>query len=187
MSKIQELVDSAELSFGRLTQREQFMIFGGGLGGGVLMLLLTGVMLASSINKVEHRIKVKSGQLNELIALQGEYKLRQVEKEQQLRGLRRSKVRLVSLVEDIARRVEVEIGQLRPEEGEPGPDGIVESRVDLRANGLSIDRLQKFLNEIENAKGTVVIQRLKILKPYRKERLDIELGITTYKVKSQGR
>jgi len=184
MSKVQELIDSAELSFGRLTQREQFVVFGGALGGGLFVLLLIGVMLASSIHKVEHRIRVKSGQLNELLALEGEYKLRQLEKKAQLDKLRRSNIRLVSLVEEIARRVQVEIGQLRPEEGEPGVDGIVESRVDLKVTGLSIDRLQKFLNEIENSDGAVVIQRLKIFRPYRKERVDIELGITTFKVKS---
>ena len=100
-----------------------------------------------------------------------------------MNDLRRSKVRLVSLVEDIAKKVQVEIGQLRPEEGEPGPDGIVESRVDLRATGLSADRLQKFLDEIEKAKGMVVVRRLKILRPYKKDVLNIELGLTTFNIK----
>jgi len=183
MNKVQELVDSVGLSLGRLTQREQFMVFGGSIGGGLLILLLSGVMLASSIGKTEHRINVKSAQLDELLALQGEYKLRQREKDQQMNQLRRSRVRLISLVEDIARRVNVEIGQLRPEEGEPGPDGVVESRVDLRATGLSIDRLQKFLSEIENAKGIIIVRRLKVIKPFRKDIVDIELDLATYKVR----
>ena len=183
MSKVQEIVDSVELSLGRLTQREQFMVFGGSIGGGLLLLLLSGAILASSIGKIEHRIKVKSGQLEELLALQGEYKLRQREKERQMSQLRRSHVRLISLVEDIARRVNVEIGQLRPEEGEPGPDGVVESRVDLRATGLSVDRLQSFLSEIENAKGIIIVRRLKVIKPFRKDFVDIELDLATYKVK----
>ena len=86
-------------------------------------------------------------------------------------------------LEDIARRVNVEIGQLRPEEGEPGPDGVVESRVDLRAPGLSIDRLQKFLGEIKNAKGIIIVRRLKVIKPFRKQVVDIELDLATYKVR----
>ena len=184
MGKIQEAVDSAKVSFGRLTQREQFVVFGGSLGGGLLILLLIGGLLSSSIGKANHRIKIKSKQLDQLLALQGEYKVRQAQKERQLNELRRSKIRLVSLVEDIAKRVEVEIGQLRPEEGEPGPDGIVESRVDLRATGLSADRLQKFLDEIEKSKGIVIVRRLKIVRPYKKDVVDIELGLTTFKVKS---
>ena len=116
--------------------------------------------------------------------MHGEYKVRQEQKEQQLNELRRSKTRLVSLVEDIAKQVQVEIGQLRPEEGEPGPDGIVESRVDLRATGLSADRLQKFLDKIEKSKGLVIVRRLKIVRPYKKDVVDIELGLTTFKVKS---
>ena len=184
MSKIQEMVDSVQLSFGRLTQREQFIVFGGSLGGGLLVLLLIGGLLSSSIGKANHRINIKSKQLEQLLALQGEYKVRQEQKERQLIELARSKIRLVSLVEDIAKQVQVEIGQLRPEEGEPGLDGIVESRVDLRATGLSADRLQKFLDEIEKAKGLVIVRRLKIVRPYKKDVLDIELGLTTFKVKS---
>jgi len=184
MSKIQEVVDSVKLSFGRLTQREQFIVFGGGFGGGLLVLLLIGGLLSSSIGKTNHRIKIKSKQLEQLLALQGEYKARQAQKAQQLADLKRSKIRLVSLVEDIAKQVQVEIGQLRPEEGEPSPDGIVESRVDLRATGLSADRLQKFLEGIERSKGLVIVRRLKIMRPYKKDVVDIELGLTTFKVKS---
>ena len=183
MSKFQEMVDSVQLSFGRLTQREQFFVFGGALAGGLLVLLLVGGVLSSSISKTNHRIKIKSAQLEQLLALQGEYKVRQKQKERQMNKLRRSKIRLVSLVEDVAKKVQVEIGQLRPEEGEPGPDGIVESRVDLRATGLSADRLQKFLDELEKADGMVIVRRLKILRPYKKDVANIELGLTTFKVK----
>ena len=109
MSKIQEMVDSVQLSFGRLTQREQFIWFGGSLGGGLLVLLLIGYILSSSISSTNHRINIKSKQLEQLLALQGEYKVRQQKNDRQMNELRRSKIRLVSLVEDARRDVSVEV------------------------------------------------------------------------------
>ena len=91
---------------------------------------------------------------------------------------------MVSLVEEAARKASVNIGQLRPEEGEPSADGVVESVVELRARGLSADRLQDFLTRLEQSRGIVIVKRLKINKPYRKDTVDIELTVTTFKVKS---
>ena len=90
--------------------------------------------------------------------MQGEYKARQSERERRMRELARSKVRLISLVEEAARKSKVEIGQLRPETGEPNSDVVVESRVNLRATGLSVDRLKDFLERIEKSKGVVVVK-----------------------------
>ena len=66
--------------------------------------------------------------------------------------------------EDVARQSGIEIGQLRPEDAEPTAEGIVESRVDLRASNLSVDRLQDFLERLDKAPGVVVVRRLKIAK-----------------------
>ena len=108
---------------------------------------------------------------------------REAEQRKKLADLDKNKVRLVSLVEDVARQAGVEIGQLRPEDSEPSPEGVVESRVDLRASDISVDRLQDFLERLDKAPGVVVVRRLKVTKPYRRDTLNVEMTVTTYKRK----
>jgi hypothetical protein len=174
---------SVRQAFNRLSQQEQLMVLIGGGALTLVVLLGLGWGVSSAITRAEHRVKVKTDQLAEVVRLQGEYKAREREQKQKLAGLDKNKVRLVSLVEDVARQSGVEIGQLRPEDSDPTPEGVVESRVDLRASNLSVDRLQDFLGRLDKAPGVVVVRRLKVTKPYRRDTLNIEMTVTTYKRK----
>jgi hypothetical protein len=181
MERIKELAEQVRAAFGRLTQREQFIVLGGGAAAVLTIFLLIGLLVSSAISKAENRVKLKTDQLTQVLQLQGEYKTRKREREAKLRELGRSNVKLVSLVEDLARQAGVEIGQVKSEEGEPNADGIRELRADLKVSNLSADRLQKFLELIENAPGLVITRRLKVNRPFRKDTADIELTLTTYK------
>lgn len=187
MARFETGLDSVRLAFSRLTQREQVVVLGGSVAAVLVIVFSTAMWLSSSIGRTEHRIERKSEQLQELFALQGQYKDRQQEREKRLRDLSRGKVKMLStVVEDAARQAGCwdAIGRLQPENGEPGPDGVVESRVDLRVSGLSIDRLQEFLRRLEKSRGIVIVKRLKLNKPYRKDTVDAELSVTTYKMGS---
>jgi hypothetical protein len=184
MQRFRELRQAIRVSLSRLTQREQMLIVGGGLGGACLVALIVTLLVGSAITSLQHRLEVKTGQLAQVLALRGEYAARQEERAQRMRTLSSSNVRLVSLVEDAARQAGIEIGQLRPEDGEASPDGVVESRVDLRASGLSIDRLQEFLNLLEAGHGIVLVRHLKVVRPYHKDVAEMELTVSTYKIKT---
>lgn len=185
MSMLQSKIDAARMAFGRLTQREQMIVIAGGALAILIVLIGIGAGVSGAISRVERRVSVNTEILTQVLELEGEYKARQRAQDTRLRSLKgKSKVRLVKLVEDAALNAGVDIGQLSPDEGEPNEDGIVESRVDLRAQGLSIDRLQDFLSRLERSGGMVIVRRLKISKPYRKETLNIDLTATTYRVKS---
>lgn len=184
MQWLQPWLTSVRTAFERRTAQEQFAILAG--GGAFLFVVLIGIAfgISGAVSRAEHRLKVKTEQLGEVLQLQGKYRARQAEKNRQLAELSKSgKVRLVALVEDIARQSGVDIGQLRPEEGEATPDGIVESRVDLRASNLTADKLQAFLNRIEQAQGVVVVRRLKVNRPYRRDVVNLELSVTAYRRK----
>ncbi len=183
MDRLKEQIAVAREAFGRLTQREQLMVLGCAAAVVLTVFALVGMFVSGAISRAENRVKVKTDQLTQVLQLQGEYKARQQEREQKMRELGRSNVRLVSIVEDFARQAGVEIGQLKPEDGEPNAEGIVESRVDLRVASLSADRLQKFLELIENSKDLVITRRLKVQRPYRRDTVDVELTLTTYKTK----
>ncbi|MBI5509530.1 MAG: type II secretion system protein M [Deltaproteobacteria bacterium] len=184
LSSLRSRLEPVQAAFGRLTQQEQLMVIAA--ASGVVIIILVGLSLgvSSAIDRAEHRVTVKTDQLTQVLQLQGEYKTRTTEREARLKELGRSNVRLVSLVEDVARQAGVEIGQLKPEDGEPSPDGIIESRVDLKASNLSADRLQDFLSRIEKGPGVVVVRRLKLSKPYKKDTVDVEMTVTTFKLKA---
>lgn len=184
MSALTNRIDLARMAFGRLTQREQMIVVAGGALAAIIILTGVGLMVSNGISKAERRVAVKTEALTQIIQLQGEYKAREQAQSQRLRALKsKSGVRLVKLVEDAARNAGVDIGQLSPDEGEPNDDGIIESRVDLRASDLSIDRLQDFLSRLESSAGMVIVRRLRINKPYRKETLSVDVTVTTFKIK----
>lgn len=184
VDSVRAQVDVVRDAFGRLTQREQILVLGA--VAAVLLVMFMGIALSvsSAIDNAERRVRVKTDQLTQVVALQDEYKAREAQRQARLREVGRSNTRLVSLVEDVARQAGVEIGQLRPEDGEPTADGVYESRVDLRATGLSADKLQDFLSRLETSPGVVIMRRLKIVRPYRKDVVDLELTVTTYRLKS---
>ena len=181
---LKERLEPLKATFSRLTQQEQLMVMAGASGVILFLLLLLGFAVSSAIDGAEHRVTVKTDQLSQVLQLQGEYRARTAEREARMKELTRSNLRLVSHVEETARQAGVEIGQLKPEDGEPSADGIVESRVDLKASNLSADRLQEFLTKLEKGPGLVIVRRLKVTRPYKRDVVDVELTVTTFKAKA---
>ncbi len=181
--RLRAAADPFKAFFARLTQREQAIFAAVTTVLTLALLLGIGTAVGVGLRRQERRLRFKTTQLEAVLALQTDYRARQAERSQRLASLSRAPVRLISLVEASAQKAGVDIGQLRPDEGEANADGIVESRVDLRAAGLSADRLQEFLNLIERSPGVVVVRRLKLSRPYRRDTADIEMTVTTFKAK----
>jgi hypothetical protein len=179
-------LDQVSAAFGRLTQREQVIVIGGGVGGILFILLMIGMLISGAIGRAEDRVKTKTEALTQVLQLQGEYRAKQQEQKDLMAQLSRAKVGLVKHVSEAARQagIEKDIGRMQPEEREPNAEGIFESRVEVTASNLSIDRLQDFLSRIEQAPGIVIIDKLRINKPFRKDTLDVELTVMTFQVKS---
>ena len=176
MQRLRDLRQSLRVALSRLTQREQMLLVGGSLVALCLVVLIASLLMGNVIAGLQQRLEIKTSQLAQVLALRSDYAARQEERAQRLRTLGSSNVRLVSLVEDAARQAGIEIGQLRPEDGE--------SRVDLRAAGLSADRLQEFLNLLDSGRGIVVVRHLKVTRPYHKDVAEMELTVSTFKLKS---
>jgi len=184
LDSLKSKLEPLRAAFGRLTQQEQLMVMAGVGVVVVLFLIILSLAVSGAIDRAEHRVTVKTDQLTQVLQLQGEYRARALEREARLKELGRASVRLVSVVEDTARQAGVEIGQLKPEEGEASPEGIVESRVDLKASNLSADRLQDFLSRLEKGPGVVIVRRLKVTRPYKRDTVDVEMTVTTFKLKA---
>lgn len=170
-----------EQALARLTERERRLVI---MTAGLVVLFflfVISVWSGSALDRAQARIKSKTDDLNFVLQMQGEYKSRKEARRKRLQNLR-GRTKLVKLVEGAAASVGVDIGQLNPEDDEPDAEGIVESRVQLRARDLSVDRLKKFMEELEKAQGVVVVKRLKVNKPYRKDTLEIDMTVATYRV-----
>lgn len=179
--RLSAVLEPVRTWFEGLNAREQAIVAGGAGLGGLLVLMLIGGALSSSIAQVEKRIALKTNQLAEVVRLQSDYKAREAERRARLGELERSNVQLVPTVEEAARFAGFSIGEIRPEQGPPNDEGVVESRVDLQASGLTINRLEKFLTKLEKTRGVVTVPRLEVQKPYRKETLNIKMTVATYK------
>lgn len=182
--QFQAQIESLRQAFSRLTQREQVMVAGGGAVAVLVVLLVIGLSFSSAIRAAERRVGNYTEKLGEVLELQGQYRARKAEYERRLRELSRSRVQLVKVVEDAAKQTGVEIKQLTPKDGEPNADGIVESTVELRASNLSINRLQDFLNRLHASRGVVIVQRMRIDRPYRRDTLELDMVVVTYRVES---
>ena len=188
IARLRQWVDDLRAFFARLTQREQLAVVAVGSLLTVLSLLGGGLGVGRAIAREEARVRSKTLQLGTVLALQNDYRARQAERTQRLQALRGSPVRLVSLVEESARQAGFEANDLRPVEGEPNADGIALSHAKVRVVGLSADRLQEFLNAIEQSPGVVVISWLKIIRRYSRgsepAMADVEMTVTTYKARA---
>jgi hypothetical protein len=183
MNNLRARLEALQAAFARLTQREQFLVIGTTLLVCVFVMVGIGWLVGDAIGRAEDRVKIKTEALTEILTKEGEYRAREQSQKARLRSLRgQSKVRLVKIVEDAAKASGVAIGQLSPDDGEPSAEGVIKSRVELRASELSIDRLQDFLARLQSAPGVVTVERLKVNKPYRKETLNVDMTVTTYRV-----
>src|SRR5262245_16467702 len=112
-------LEQLSAAFGRLTQREQVMVLGGGVGGLLFILLIIGLLVSGAISRAERRVKQKTETLTQVLQLQGEYRAKQQAQRDLIAQLGRTRVSLTKHVEDAARASGIEIGRMQPQEGEP--------------------------------------------------------------------
>ncbi|HIA53126.1 MAG TPA: hypothetical protein EYN91_13730 [Candidatus Melainabacteria bacterium] len=183
MSAIKGLVDRTRLAFNRLTQQEQMFVVVGSLAGLFFLLLIVALTVSSATHKIEKRTRINKAKLEELVRLQGEYKWRKQASERKIRAFKRkSKVLLVKSVEDAAKKSGVDLRDIKPSKGKANEDGVRESRVRLKASKLSADRLEDFLKRLDQLGDETVLRELKVTRPRRKDTLNVELTLTTYRI-----
>ena len=186
MKALQELIDELRASFDGLPQSTQLMASASALFGLALLLVIGALLINGGAARSERRISQKTKQLKEVLALQGDYRKREAEQRQQRARLGRSSIRLVSVVDEAARASGVDVKEMKPRDEEADENGVVESRVELEARGMSVDRLQKFIGElVAKHPGAITIPKLKLSRPYRKDTLNLEMRVVTYKIEDR--
>lgn len=152
------------VSFERLSSREQVMsLF---LVCAVLGMAVgwTTYFVKKDLTRREERLVDKSRKLGELLALRSDYQRRLADQKRIADQIRKNNgVRLLSYIEEVSARASIELGNAAERSGEPtGSELLKEEAAEVTIRKVSMDRLYKFMDEIEKGNRLVKIRRLKV-------------------------
>jgi type II secretory pathway component PulM len=186
MNQIRQLISDAGAAFGRLSPRERGLV---GLAAGVLLvfvIVLSTVSINRSLSRRESRIQTKLEQLEEISQLTGGFRAAEQQRADLERRLRGNQIRLFTYLDDLARKQGVEIGGMNDRGSQPaGNDsGITESSVEVNFMRISLDKLVRFLQEVESGSGLVKVTKLQIRPRSDQPVIDAWLTVTTYQLDS---
>lgn len=183
MDSIRQLLSDGLAALGRLSARERALV--GLAGGAVLVFLVVFISLSvgRSIDRQETRIKTKQGQLAEVAKLTGNFR----QQEQQRRDLEAKlslgkDTKLLGYIEELSKREGLSIGGMTPKGTQPleGGNKIVEDSVEVTFTRIQLDKLVKFLQDVENGKGVIKVTRLQIRPRSDEPVLDAWLVVTLF-------
>ncbi|MCX7943260.1 MAG: type II secretion system protein M [Deltaproteobacteria bacterium] len=179
-----QIRDSIKIWYESLSQKERIfvLIFFSSLFAVVFALMI--VFISSSIRARYMDIEDKEKKLRDIIAQKDKY--REAEQAQRTfeQRLKNNNVNLFSFVEEISRRLQVDISDMNERESpvQKG-DKIREQTLELNISKIPMDRLVDFMKEIEKGQYLVKIKKLKINTRYEKENrtLNVNMIVATYK------
>ncbi|HEY3445715.1 MAG TPA: type II secretion system protein GspM [Myxococcales bacterium] len=186
MEGIRQLVSDALAALGRLSPRERGLV--GLAGGAVLVFAVVFISLSvgRSIDRQEARIKTKQGQLDEIGKLTGTFRAQESMRKELEQRLQNNKVKLFSYLEELAKKDSISIGGMNDKGTQPLEGGakINESSVEVTFTRIPLDKLVKFLQDVESGQGLVKVTRLQVRPRSDEPVLDAWLVVTTYTLES---
>lgn len=174
-------------SFERLSTREQrlvlliaFLLFTAFVG-------LSSFLVGRDLDRREKRIAAKSERLVELAGLRLDYQRRLAEQNRLAAEIRQNNsVRLLSYIEDVSKRANIELGNAQERAGQPtGSELLKEEAAEVAVRNVSIDRLYDFLKRLEEGNRLVKVRHLKVKRRFDNPKmLDATVTVGTFKTTS---
>ena len=181
MSALSDLTASVSASFTTLSQRERRMLVAAGLA---LLLFVAFMVLMGFSNRgaaIRRRTQEKIAKLEEVQSLAagfGNQKAAQEALERQLAG---SNVRLISYLEEKAKKTGLELPSINPRADALLENSkISESSVELTLTDVKLNRLTDFLTAVEAGPGIVKVKYLRLEPRPQNETATAWLTIATY-------
>jgi len=183
MNKVNQLFADLGAAFGRLAPRERVLV---SIAVGALLLFAvfaTSLSVSRSFASRRARIETKRGQLEEAAQLTSSFQQAQSRREELERRLRDGTgVRLFSHLEDTAKRHDLAIGGMTDKGSHTNEAKITESSVEVTFLRIPLDKLVKFLGDVERGGALVKVTRLQV-RPRKDEAvIDAWLLVTTYQM-----
>ncbi len=182
MNRLLQLPTDLAAILGRLSPRELRLT----LLTAATLALLSGLLIYKSVSSAlysrEARISTKTKQLQEISSLTSGYRASEARRNDLERRLRNNPIRLFSYLDDLSKKLNIQIGGLSDKGSHPMTEGskVLESSVEVVFTRVPLDKLVSFLNQVEESQGPVKITRLQ-MKPRKDEEVfDAWMVVTTY-------
>lgn len=171
----------------RMSAREQVMALA--LVAAILLMVFIfgGYFVGRGIEARQRRIVAKEKKLAEVGQLRTDYQRRLNEQKRIANQVRENNgLRLLSYIEDKGKLSGIELKNIVVRPGEAtGSDQVKEEATEVLVKNVSLDRLYKFLKQVEQGNSLVKVRRLKIKQRFdNKEMLDASVTVGTFKTSS---
>jgi type II secretory pathway component PulM len=175
----------ATAAFARLTPRERNLVLA--IAGAVVVgiVFLIGHSLSAAVDRRLAHIASKTKDLEKVAQLTAGYAQAERERSELERKLAASSTRLITVVGDVGKKLNVDIGAVSDKGVQPLGDGkISESSVEISLLHVDLDKLTRFLAAIEQGAGIVKVKRIQLRPREAEQVVDAYLTIATYQVSS---
>lgn len=178
------LQDQARDAWERLSQRDRGLLMVMGAAIGAFVLFTASLQASRALAKRESRITAKLKDLREVATLSGGYREAERQRTDLERKLKDHGVKnLLSYLEDVAKKQQVEIGTMndRGTVAAGSKDSkIQQTSVELQLARVSLDKLTKLLNEVENNPGIVKVTRMDMRPRTDEPVVDATITVSSY-------
>lgn len=171
-------------SFSTLTQRERRMVVGAALAVTAFVVFMILFGFGSKADAIRRRTQDKLARLEEVQALAAGYGEQKAAQEALERQLQASNVRLISYLEEKAKKAGLELPSFNPRPDVPLEGSkILESAVELTLTDVKLNRLVDFLTAVEAGPGLVKVKHLRLEPRIQNESVTAWLTVVTYHTK----
>jgi general secretion pathway protein M len=186
MKQLRQLIADAAAALGRLSPRERSLVAIAGAALLTFVIAVFSLTVSRAIDSRERRIEAKRRQLEEVARLSVTFKQQETVRNELDRRLAQNKVKLFSYLEELGRKDNVSIGGMTDKGSQPLQEGtkITESSVEVTFTHIQLDKLVRFLTDIETGQGLVKVTRLQVRPRSDEPVLDAWLVVTTYTLES---
>jgi general secretion pathway protein M len=184
MSAITNLQTSLATSYSTLSQRERRMVLGAGIAVAAFIVFMVSFTFSNKAASISRRTADKVVKLEEVQALAAGYGAQKAAQDALERQLAASNVRLITLLEEKAKKTGLELPSINPRPDAPLENPkIVESAVEVTLTDVKLNRLVDFLGAIEEGPGIVKVKYLRLEPRVANESVTAWLTIATYHLK----
>ncbi len=171
-------------SFYNLPLQEKAVAFFGMLA--VLGMIVGGVLwsVESHIDKKERRLENRKAKLMTILAKKQELETAQRKMQYQEDILKRSgSVRLFPLLEELSKKLDVEIGDMNERHVISPAENIKVVAVEVHLRKITLEKLTQFLFQIENTEYIIKVTNLRVKQDFTtKQYLEVTFTVSTYKL-----
>ena len=181
MGRIRQLFSDGLAALGRLSPRERGLVALAGGAVPVFLVVASTLSVGRAIGRREARIKTKQQQLEEIGKLTVGFRAQETRRNELERRLQSNRIKLFSYLEDLAKKDSVSIGGMNDKGTSPvGDSKITEASVEVTFTRIPLDKLVKFLQDVEAGQGLVKVTRLQLRPRSDEPVLDAWLIVSTY-------